>query len=44
MNLIDNVLCYMKFGDEIVIICDENESEDILYIKDIGIGIVLEYL
>ena len=38
-NLIDNASRYTKPGDEIAITCDENESEDILYIKDTGTGI-----
>ncbi|HDI0262103.1 two-component system sensor histidine kinase SrrB [Staphylococcus aureus] len=43
-NLIDNASRYTKPGDEIAITCDENESEDILYIKDTGTGIAPEHL
>ncbi|GAB5730438.1 hypothetical protein JMUB7493_27040 [Staphylococcus aureus] len=43
-NLIDNASRYTKHGDEIAITGDENESEDILYIKDTGTGIEPEHL
>ncbi|MFZ8166532.1 two-component system sensor histidine kinase SrrB, partial [Staphylococcus aureus] len=43
-NLIDNASRYTKPGDEIAITCDENKSEDILYIKDTGTGIAPEHL
>ncbi|MBU7854976.1 two-component system sensor histidine kinase SrrB [Staphylococcus aureus] len=43
-NLIDNASRYTKPGDEIAITCAENESEDILYIKDTGTGIAPEHL
>jgi two-component system sensor histidine kinase ResE len=42
-SLVHNASRYTKPGDEIAITCDENESEDILYIKDTGTGIAPEH-